>query len=395
MSESNASFDSTTDAPPLKRGPASDAGIDSEVASLRHMCDELTHQLEDVDQQILERQQLTRSMASRVTSVHEEADLWRRRSSDIRTCTANMRNDIADWDAAGVLYQEVASITSRLNRAQHQITEMQQLIDAVPQNVHRSRQRAHAAINDVNQFLSKYILSLTFSALSAYGGAEQRLSSAHISEVVVPQLADLTTSREKRMYELCSDVDYRTEESLRLESSVKTITEQCLTDSIDVETSKHQEFVKIQAAFDEERQALLRAKSRLESEMQEIEFHAKRGTFAKGSTKMTSTDILLHDKVTAQQDEMKVMLSSFDALRNEKLQLEREAESSLQKLMKSRDEQAKSKSLVKSKLDELRAFHGKLSEEKVEWVQLKREMQEMIVQQQSKVRTTAVEAIVR
>jgi hypothetical protein len=367
-------------------------GVDAEIAALRGVDEELSLQLFLAEQQNSEQQALRNSIAARIHELRKETDDCRRRQEETRSTTLSMRQEMKEWNGASEVYFEWLARMNAADEARNKVSALQTEIDAVPSNILKAKHRAHDALSQLRRYLNRYIMSSACTQLGDFGAAEMRCSANMMLEVNIPSLIDGATKRERDLQEACNDADYRAEESIRLESSHKTIAEQCLTEAVDLDTIKNEQFQKLEEAFREEKAALIRVKSRLEAEAKEIEYHVKRGTNARGTTKMTSADIRLHDRVASQQDELKLQLQSFESLRNEKLQLEREAEASLHRLIKSREDQLRLKAHARSRLDEMKRFHEQLHEERADWMLAKKEMHELILQQQAKIRAATVEA---
>jgi hypothetical protein len=367
-------------------------GIDEELTALRTMDQELSHQLEQAERQLSDQQAFRLSLQQRIQELHGEADDFTSRHESLCSSLGAMRREMKEWNDASAVYYDWLVVKNHLDDAEEKVKTLQDRIRDAPANVINDRHRTHDALAQIKRFLNQYIVSAVCTQLGNFGASEQRFTSSSMQDAVIPELTELAGRRERFLHEVCNDADYRAEESIRLESSHKTIAEQCLTEAVDLEATKNDQLQKIEDAFQGERSTLLRIKARLEAEAKEIEFHMKRGTLAKGSTKMTSADVRLHEKFTAQQDELKQQLQSFEALRNEKLQLEREAESSLHRLIKSREDQNRQKSSARARLDELRHFRELLGEERADWLRMKREMQDVIVSQQAKIRAATVDA---
>lgn len=367
-------------------------GIDGELAALRAMDQELSQQLVAAEQQLVEQGGLRRSITARIEELHDEVKEFTRQQNEARASMSAMRQEMKDWNEASAVYYDWLQSQNTLDDVLRREKALQDQVQNAPASVLKGRHRAHDALALMKRFIQQHVMPAVWTQLGSCGAAELRCTSRTVLETSIPMLLDNAAKREKLLHEFCSEADYRAEESMRLESTHKTIAEQCLTESVDVCDTKNDQLQKIENAFQEEKMALLRIKARLEAEAKEVEFHMKRGTLAKGSTKMTSADIRLHDKVTSQQDDLKLQLQSFEALRSEKLQLEREAEASLQRLIKAREDKARLKAHAKAKLDEMRRFHEQLEEERADWIQARKEMHELVVQQQTKIRASAVDA---
>ncbi|CUG88795.1 Hypothetical protein, putative [Bodo saltans] len=324
--EGAAPLEPLPEAPKPSPHVAEPSGVDAEVAALRGVDEELSLQLFLAEQQSSEQQALRNSIRARIDELHDEATNYRRRHDEARSTSQSMRQEMKEWNGASDLYFDWLARMNAADEARNKISTLQSEVDAGPANILKAKHRAHDALSQLRRHLNRYIMSSVCTQLGNFGAAELRSSSTAMLEMNIPSLIDGAAKREKSLQEACNDADYRAEESIRLESSHKTIAEQCLTEAVDLDTTKNEQLQKIEEAFREERAGLLRVKARLEAEAKEIEFHVKRGTNARGTTKMTSADIRLHDKVASQQDELKLQLQSFESLRNEKLQLEREAE---------------------------------------------------------------------
>lgn len=369
--------------------------IDEELAALRHLDEELARQLNLHNEQEAERAALLEACVRRTESLNAERADVKRRAALIQKNVASMEAEVKEWSQAEA---ECSAACSTLQALQSQVmerleaeTNMQNQISAAPSVDAVEKKRIAAGLQDVLNFLSNYLLSITFTRLSERGGLEY-LSGDAETEKSVKGLLDFMELRERNLHEVCGECDYRNEESLRLESSLKTQVEQSLMDVVDLQSTKQAQLEAIAHAFSEERHALMRIKTRLETEAKEIEFHLKRGTMGKRETKMTSAELKLQDKVSGQQDEVRKLLESFEQMRNEKAQLEREAELSLNKLLRNREEQQKEKVHCKARLDDVRKFRSVLEQERTEWIATKKDMQELVVVLQNRIRAADLTA---
>lgn len=372
--------------------------MSGEVEALHAIDDELTHQIETMDQELQSSQDVFDSFLRKRESLESEAEELTRRAEENRRRVHMMRHEMQSTSETEVVHSEWVAKKNILDEVLKREKHLKRQVHIeLPSRMTQEARVTAEALAEILKFIDVYVSPVTQRHATLRSSAETRIDPLHLIQQTIPAMIEFSEQRERVLHQLCCDVDYRNAESNRLETSTGILSHQKEGETVDAMEQKERQLRRITDGMNEERNALLRVKARLETEAKEVEYHIKRGTMSRRSTKLSGEEGRLYDVVSAQTEQNKKLLQQFEALRSEKMQLEREAEQSLQRLLRGREEQAKQKAQLRLSVDEIRQFSEQLREEQRQWLAMKRDMNELLILQQRKIRTQTAQqaAIVR
>ena len=354
--------------------------FDRELEALRNALTMLSTQLTSIDDEIAHKHELIVAAQEHMRTKAVQSETLLARAAEIRFESNGMRRCIAHID-------ELNTLRGNLQWAQREGKEREALIEVLSDQIVRELPRTHraaclraaASLGRAAAYLDSDLLPYCEIQRSSGSYREERLLTTGLSGVF-STMEDIFVARESILRLLCDDVDHRTTESERFNEVLPHLEADAVSATEALLGQKQQLIDAVSIAFSHEVEAIRGEMSKATLVHQELHYHQRRGTSAKKTTKLTPNEQRMQRVVDDLRDEVKLLRERFEQVRAERSELERQAERAYESLLRNREGHQKAREQLRVAQEALRVFLSQLGEEHQDWVELRKELQNLVLQ---------------